>query len=158
MLCLLKVPHKVHWYCFSFRIYPVHLAYPTRYIDVVIHVVAGPIIFTSVLSLPHDFITRNGPSIGHFAHYLVSLVVNNSRGIGTRKSKISYKETESDTSCIFFKPSLVLKVLLHVNLSHGSQVHIQWKTMNFSYHTAQITLLIIILSPEIKLNLWKNVK
>lgn len=35
------------------------------------------------------------------------------------------KKTESDNSCIFFKPSLVLKVLLHVNLSHGSQVHIQ---------------------------------
>lgn len=88
------------------------MAYPTRYINVVIHVVAGPIIFTSVLSLPHDFVTRNGPSIGHFAHYLVSLVGNNSRGIGTRKSKISYKETESDTSCIFFKPSLVLKAFI----------------------------------------------
>lgn len=97
------------------------MAYPTRYIDVVIHVVAGPIIFTSVLSLPHDFVTRNGPSIGHFAHYLVSLVVNNSRGIGTRKSKISYKKKQNLTTavyslsrifCIFFKPSLVLKAFI----------------------------------------------
>lgn len=101
-------------------IYPIHLTYPpvnydiaiatliknhvflthlTSYIDVVI--AAWTIILTSVPSLPQDRVTRNAPSIVHFTHNHVSLLVNHSTGIGTLEFKISYEGNRISEHCCF---------------------------------------------------------
>lgn len=101
MVCVLQAS-LINILIASGVIYPVHLTYPssyidiatatgiknhvfltylTRYIDIVI--AAWSIIFTSVPSLSQDRVTRNAPSIVHFTHNYVSLVVNNSTEIGT---------------------------------------------------------------------------